>query len=531
MSIRVIPFNSLLKVLESNSEPFPFLESFARKYSQKVSEDRKTPLFSKTQKYNSFPVRCHWKGENKKKSNKTRTKNGEKRNLPDGTLCDNKDSTWRKEKINTTVLKKVSGIKSFVIRTLNKITENNFESQANILLNELLENKDSSAVKTVAEIILDKVWYDKSFYNIYVALCQKLWKNTSWMTPAYKIFKTNNNNKIQYFYTLQIESNNKTNSLIGPYKTQEQTETEALKKVHLKSIFLALCRDHFHKREQYINDARNMSDNGNDKYKTKRKLYGTVEILGQFYKMGYLDEKIIHFIFLSLLHSNTNDKEKGAKYEEEIEAFHLLWNIVKDKIPINIFREYRPLLEKEYKSNKWPQRINFMIDDIIEFTNYKFIGKSFESKKFKPEFESKQRELCDEDLENLVKENRKTNINDKLKNIKIDKLVILLIQDIMEYGEYLDNHVETLKCILKSGYTHKQLTEAISLATEDIIDIKIDAPKAPHNIAKLLTILLQNCNININIKPNEFYTQDEQKEEWNNIIKLSNLSNINLTFN
>lgn len=551
--------SSLFRALISEEfEPFPFLESFAREYSQKVSEDKKTPLFSKTSKYNSFPVRCQWKsdksGERKKKKDGRGDEDREMRS------AENRDNVWRKENLESNIeptkLKKASGFLSSVLRVLNKITEDNFDSQIKELLKVLNEKKDPKAVKMIANIILEKVWYDKSFYNIYVSLCQKLWENNEWSSESYKIFSSTTSDVLMYFYVLQIDplpDNAKAPALNGPYKTQEEAEIAAKQCVHLRTIFLALCRDHFHQREKYITESNKLGD-CNERYKLRRKLFGTVEIVGQFYKMGYLKESVIHYIFLSLLHSDHN-KQDGAKFEEEIEAFHLLWNVAKSKLPNHIFKEYRPLLEKEKMSNKWSSRTSFMIDDMVESMRCRFLPKRVIPLKKEANIQPKQLDNSKTDMlfdereliEKTLKLSRSGNgaIEMITENVKVHKyndrsgcitnITTSLLKDSTEYGEYLPAHLKTILALLKtegSGLTFSQLSEAFSSASEDISDLKIDAPKAPDNFAILLSSILQTNEddvLQISISPTDTNLPNLEIEEfengqlieWKNIIKLS----------
>ena len=370
MNMIVYSISSLLELSEKLRDvpnSLPFLESFVGKYSQKVTEDKKIPLFSKTSKYNNFPVRCQLKGNYTERSgqkyDRKREKSSEERYQKSG---------WRKtgrqdqpvERMEPTKLKKVSGIKGLAMKVLNKITENNFNTQSNELLKVLLENKEDNSVLIIAELVLEKIWYDKGFYTLYVNLCKILWENDDWVSECYKIHKEKTN---KYFYSLKFESKDNT-VLKGPFSTEEKAIKQAKKMSNFKSVFLSLCRDNFYKRDSFIKETSELPDSTN-KYKLKRKLFGTVEIIGYLYKSNHLDENIIHFVLLSLLHTD-NIHSSGAKYPEEIEAIKLLWDIVHEKVGESTMNEYCELLQVEMKKN-WKSRINFMIEDIIKTVSVK----------------------------------------------------------------------------------------------------------------------------------------------------------------
>jgi hypothetical protein len=245
------------------------LKSFYGKYSQKVSEDRKIPLFSKTSKYNNFPVRCQWKGgSSDKKCDNSRTNTHYVKN------------EWRKDKETSssslkmppTKIQKASGIKGLAIKILNKITNNNFIKQSDELLKILLENKEKESVLIIANLILEKVWYDKGFYTLYVNLCKKLWENDEWVSDGYKITSTKKGNIVKYYYTVNFDVSKTPSPINGPFDSHQKALDEAKKNCNFRSVFISICRDNFYKRAEYINEAVNLPESS-QKYKLKRRLF------------------------------------------------------------------------------------------------------------------------------------------------------------------------------------------------------------------------------------------------------------------
>ena len=590
----VYSISSLLELADKLSEisvSLPFLESFAGKYSQKVTEDRKTPLFSKTSKYNNFPVRCQWKSGGADRGNHKNDRRREKPKMYD--RFQPKDE-WRKEngaaessteRMVPTKIRKVSGIKGLAIKVLNKITENNFNKQANELLKVLLENKEKNSVNIIANLILEKIWYDKGFYKLYINLCKKLWENDEWVSECYQIHRvekgSGKSSMSEYFYSLNFKTTNKP-VLKGPYNSNKLALEKAKKMVNFKSIFISLCRDNFYKRHIFITEAACLPDS-TKKYKLKRRLFGTVEILGHFCSMGHLDENIIHFILLSLMHTD-NIHNNGAKYPEEIEAFKLLWDIVNSKIGSTSMREYTDILRIEL-TRDWGSRINFMLEDMIESVGAVSTKSTFFRKQpnvkdvskavFTPKSTSNshmritrkvqsltvpaswdkndsdnctESEVSDEvdekdekitnDIVKLSRHYNDDNKEDMLEMLKTAKkmsefstnVVSSIIKDSTEYGEYAESHSSTILSWLNnyniSNLSFENLSEAITLACEDIGDLKIDAPKAPKNMSFVIGKILKGTKtgkieININKTNIEHSDPSENKKEWDNIFKLT----------
>ena len=111
-----------------------------------------------------------------------------------------------------------------------------------------------------------------------------------------------------------------------------------------------------------------------------------------------------------------------------------------------------------------------------------------------------------------------------------NSVVTRIIKDSLEYGEYSDNHSSTILLFLEnyniSSLTFNNLSEALTLACEDIGDLKIDAPKAPENISFVIGKILKETKIgkieiDINKKSVNFGGYTDIKKEWENILKLT----------
>lgn len=481
--MNIYSITSLLDVFNKIQKPstsFPFLESFYRNYSQKVTEDRKAPLFSKTTKYNNFPVRCQWKTN--KKVNKNKNKN-----------------TWRKDKTTQkmapTKIKKIKGIKGLAITILNKITDNNFEKQSDNLLKCLNENQSSDSGYIIANLILEKVWYDKGFYELYVKLCKKLWDNTDWLSETYNIFEKNNN----FYYTIYdtIE-----NSTVGKFENSFIATKEVKKIINFKNIFLSICKDNFYKRHGFIEELKKLPD-CNKKYILKRRLFGTVQIIGYMYKLKQIDEDIIHYLLVSMF-----NKKEGVSTIEELEAIKLLWDIVFNHIEKKTMKEYIPLIEKELKKD-WCIRIKFMCEDMINsFKDNKFV------KKIKPK---QSKENIINNIIKFSRNDKKDKIKNVIKNISSNfykDILIKTIKDSIEYDNFIDRHLGFFNYFINYfKISNTLLSNVITNVFSELLEIKLDAPKASNNLKYFLSKLNNNITVNLNNIEYDYYEPEEIKKE------------------
>ena len=494
--------------IKKESFSFPFLESFVGKYSQKVSEDRKTPLFSKTSKYNSFPVRCKWNNDKKQKQkDKWRNANSVKK---------------------PTKIIKNNGIKGFVINILNKITENNIDVLSSKMVDYIKNNHEKNEMEIIAISILEKVWYDKGFYELYIKICEKLWKCKEW-NISYTIHTKKGKYEFdEFYYTLFTSS-----KMYGPYKNKNELETYIQKNISFKTILIILCKDYFCKKNIFINKLKKEKDQG-DQYKLKRKIFGTIQLLGYMYKLHHISDNIIHYIFLSLLHSDSKT-QKGCVHEEEIEACKLLWDIVSDLFSKEEKEEYIRLFTKE--QTKWSPRIRFMIEDIISNnqsnkpyqkpqsnnqsnkpyqkpqsnnqSNKPYRKPQSNNQPNKPYQKSQQNNQSNNqpnkpyqklqpnnqtnDFIKIVSLSRKRNIESIkpfLQKSQIQEILVHIVKDIMEYHEYISNHIQVIDfCIKEYIIKYTTMCTIFSKSCIDLPDILIDAPRATRNIQECIDFI------------------------------------------
>lgn len=490
-----------LQILQSDDlPPFSFLESFARKYSQKVNENEKTPIFSKSTTYNKFPLRHHDSHFKKKHHKKSRWCKSE----------DKKEIT-RKVVLKTTTIKKLKGIKASIIKVLNKINENNFDNQVSDLIDVLFNSDDSEAVYIIAQVILDKIWYDKSYYGTYLNLLHKLWDNKTWISNKYKIFK-NKEDPPKFFY-----SSEKDDSLNGPFNTREEANISAQKKFNLRLIFLELCRQNFEKRIEFLEEAEKIGDDGtNTAYKLRRKLFGTVEIIAYFYSDKLVSDKVVHFIVCELIKHNRDEAIRNEEIEAVLSMFKIMF--IEKRMPIIIRKTFANYLPTIYKllEKEWSCRTKYMLEEIVEILQ---IGspKKVPLKRAKLVNVEKQ-------VKTLV---RKGNIKQALDIIdknsnKIIEILNESMNDIVEYHEYSESQMKMVFSLFDlNKVSIDDLGICMSNTCENLPDIKIDAPRAPSNVLFFLENLLKKSNniLNVTVNPttSEKEFVEEQLFEWNKI--------------
>ncbi|CAK4781034.1 unnamed protein product [Aphanomyces euteiches] len=188
--------------------------------------------------------------------------------------------------------------------------------------------------------------------------------------------------------------------LNGPFKTQDDANLNAIKTTSFKRILLNACQEEFEKDNIYetldeaLNKAREEgtltaeveANFEEKKMLTKRRMLGNIRFIGELYRKGMLQERIMHECVMKLM-GVTRGQTQNAKAiklvplhpgaapdEENIESLSkLLTTMGKDLEVKGTFpgamAAYFDYLAYLTKDKRLSSRINFMLRDVIDLRN------------------------------------------------------------------------------------------------------------------------------------------------------------------
>lgn len=318
MSLQILIDNFNIKNY-NNINNITLIKNFIKTYETIRESDKKAPIFTTTQKYNTYKARS----VNFKKKQK------ENKNI------------WKKLSPETDIKRIESQIKG----NLNKVNDDVYNAVLKDLIKKLLEINNICILQYFIEIIYDKIIFDKKFQKKYINMLSEISNNYEIYENYIDIY--NEDKKIYYNVCGDIKTKN------GPFNNKRSAIENSFKLLNLESIFISKLQKEFKKRYKYIEEMEAETDD-ECKYKLKRKYLGIFEVLLILYYENKLTIETIIIIITKLL------KFKNVKYD--IECLHILITKIKIKDK-NINNDIKLKLEK-IDLTKLPSRIKYLCYDI-----------------------------------------------------------------------------------------------------------------------------------------------------------------------
>ena len=294
------------------------ISDFMNKYHKVLQADKYTPVFSKTDKYKSFPGNIHKKQKNFIHNNK-----------------------W---KIHNSMDKNRLEIKAL----FNKLSLNNYDVLLINIVSELI--KFDNFIDILIKELIDKIWFDDQIRLIYIRLIQDLWNNPELLKKSVKI---NNKDGIFSF------SHNKITH--GPFTSLNKLINFIKNKNNIiKNNIISFIYDEFNKRDTYLNKIE-IEKNEDKLFVCKKKLFGTIQFITSLYNNNLILDSEFVLIIEKLLNKH---KEREGVHTLEYECFYKVWvnvDVKKNKLLIDNFYDYL----KDNPPGKTP-RINILFIKILD---------------------------------------------------------------------------------------------------------------------------------------------------------------------
>lgn len=315
-----ILFNDLDNYVINSNKNIDKINEFLDYYNTIIEKDKIQPIFSQTTKYNNQFNQYQKKKYNSinRKSQKWKSNN----NLSD------------KEKIQ-----------KLIIQYFNKLSNVNYDNVVKDFMNDILKISNNILFDIIAEQIIIKCINDKQYQNEYIKICNVIWTNTNILKNFINILEENG----KFYYIFKLNDKTK----YGPFKNINELKDDVINKYNFKNVLLKYLKLEFYKKTEYVKEY-NDTEVVEKKFKTKRKIFGIIEILVLLYNYKYIDYNIINTVINDLL-SNPNEI-----YFELV--FYICSNI-HHSYNYNYFKKNILI----YKNNKkFNHRTQYFIDSILE---------------------------------------------------------------------------------------------------------------------------------------------------------------------
>lgn len=219
------------------------------------------------------------------------------------------------------VFRKVRGI-------LNKLTPEKFQPLSNDLLSLNLNSK--KILLGVIHLIFEKALDEPKYSSMYAQLCHRISKEGS---------------------TVEAEND------------------------FFENLLIRVCRDKFINRSQYSDKIIHALlateiDEEERRYVAKQKILGNVKFIGELFKLGMLNDAIIHNMLEQLLDKKSRPHPTLEDRCEDMECLSQIFKTSGKQLDTekskNLIDQYFEIMEYKSNSNKYPPRIRFLLRDVIE---------------------------------------------------------------------------------------------------------------------------------------------------------------------
>lgn len=431
MSTKSINIKNLIEIYNINNCKNQVLinniDNFCNFYKQFENVTTKPSTYN-NQKYNKY--------YSTNKSFKKMSSAGKK------TIFEN-DTIWEKYKpINDN-----TNIKRIINNNLNKISNDNFKIVCDELINEILNIDNFNLIQILNDEIYEKIIFDIKFQELYYKILKKIW--TINIYPKITIIIEENNS----FFWKKKSSDVQNEQLFGPFNNKQETINDIKTKISLKKYFINKLNKEFKRKQEYYKNIDEEND-GDKKFKLKRKCFGPIEIIQNLYKDNHINQIIICDIISSLINI-------GNCYA--IETLNILLKFcsknIKNNLPTTkIFTEFKEKISKLQPNFIKNFKIKFLLMDIIKYidilSELNLHNNVYIPVKKKVE---KKSNMKIKNIDSYIKKNifsqNTLNINSVFRNNYYNKINLLkiLVNGAIKY----DNHSTFIYNIIKKNYQER----------------------------------------------------------------------------
>ena len=348
--LNIISLERILSLKPHYNISISELNEFKEFYSRVEGEDKRKPMFSKTNKYKKFSKK-----------------------IAPINISHSSSNAWQP----LIVSKEVDKLKQIVRQFCNKITQENFTSIKDKLIEEVKEVPYVDIIPLLIDGIIKKTYMDKDFIDLYVDLCIQLFNLTEWHRKMVCIKRT----KKGLLWIPKYLETMEENKYDGPYKTEKEVYEVAFKKINFRYFLLQRLKKEFFKRQEYY-DLMEENSNYEEIYNAyKQKVYSIMDIIYHLYEKKHISDSIITTCLAEL-----SGHKKEEKNEKDLIGFIYFFNKVKGLINPKMYNFFLTSF-KDINRDNFSFRTSFLMEEFCEENNLiviKEVKKEDKIQKFEP---------------------------------------------------------------------------------------------------------------------------------------------------
>jgi len=354
--VNIISLDQLYSLKASILDRIDLDNDFVKHYQRMILEDKSKPLFSQTQRYNSFP--SNTKGDGKEWSNPS-SSNKSGNNVPLQKIIitrgGNSEETDEKGLTRWTIAQsEIDKARQMFLGILNKISKSNLQELFQELMNHLQKYPYFEFYQVIHMDLYNKLLTDKNYHEFYIKIVSLLSKFKRFYESFVKVEKREGG----YFYALKYYKKPETENWFGPYPNEVQLFEQVFIKHNVRNGMIKICEKEFSNRWNYIEEISKVSEE--DKIVSlKRKLATPIETMLSMFEHNLVLEKTIPIVLKEVYKPNA----KGEIIEECIYLLDLF--VQKKYLKDECYIEMKEKIQIWQKDEKRTKRCSYYLEALL----------------------------------------------------------------------------------------------------------------------------------------------------------------------
>ena len=253
-------------------------------------------------------------------------------------------------------------IRKTVISHLNKLNDKKFTIIVKEFIDHLEEQMFYETYDIINSEIMNKVFTDNHYIDLYAKLVKELIINKKWQKKMFNVIhNTSESDDYGFYWCLNRLDTSYENEFVGPFDTEAEAIDDALKQYNYKASFCVYIEDKFRGREVFLNEIMETAEEFDLNVFSKNKYSNFLKMVYWTVEYGIFNSKVLHYSLLTLLDSS------------DIESFALMYEFTMvNKLKLN-----------KDTQNFYEERLNSVIQTVQIIPRIKFKLQNFFKLKLK----------------------------------------------------------------------------------------------------------------------------------------------------
>jgi hypothetical protein len=339
---------------------------FVKHYQKMILEDKNKPLFSQTQRFNSFPNpsvssgKGEWSTTSSSSSSSTKSGGGGSKHRiiitrgPSGAGGEEQNDPRTGGRWSTAVTE-LDKARQIFLSIMNKISKSNLQELFQELMLHLQKYPYYEFYQQMHMDLYHKLLTDKTYHEYYIKIVALLCK----FKKFYESFVRTEKREDGYYFTLRYFKKPEKDVWTGPYPSEKVLYENVFMKYNVRNGMIRICDKEFANRFQYVKDMAKETEEEKI-VSLKRRIFAPIEIILSMYDQQLVMEKTLPLVLKDVYKPN----EQGIHEEELIYLLDLF--IRRKYLKDESYDEMRTQVSTWLSEKQWSKRCTFFMEELLK---------------------------------------------------------------------------------------------------------------------------------------------------------------------